>query len=106
MVSRFNDNRVLVVVENHKYSKLPIANKSVYFECINESFCVERTKNLFEFINVLRKFIQLAPNQTLFIYCNNSLMMGYETIGELYEKQKNSKDQHLYLKYADFDTFG
>ena len=37
---------------------------------------------------------------------NNIFYLDDLTVGSIYDSQKNEADGHLYIKYADFETFG
>lgn len=72
-----------------------------------------------DFFIIIRTNIGIDKNTSLFIYCNNTIIMNKgniillfyiitegQTVGDLFDKYYNKDDNHLYVKYADFETFG
>ncbi len=58
-----------------------------------------------EFICIIRKQIKLASSDALYFSINNNLPVMTDTIGQVYEKEKN-KDGFLYMEYFIESTFG
>jgi GABA(A) receptor-associated protein len=58
-----------------------------------------------QFLYVIRKRIQLPPEQSLFMFCNNILPIHCTTIRELH-RNYGSEDGFVYFQYALENTFG
>lgn len=58
-----------------------------------------------QFMYVLRRRIKLESSQAIFIYCNNKILGGIQTMGDAYAKLKD-KDGFLYLHISTENTFG
>ena len=58
-----------------------------------------------QFIYVIRKQINLAPEQALFIFVDNTLPAASTTLAEVYDKHK-SLDGALRMVYTSESTFG
>jgi len=58
------------------------------------------------FLYEIRKQTNLTPEQAIFIFCNDSILVpANNTIGQIYEKYKDD-DGFLYLTIALENTFG
>lgn len=90
-------DRVPVIVERHKGSRLPLIDK-------NKFLCpIELSGE--KFISEIRKHITLTPGETLFIFVDNSIFPKSNMMGQIYNKYKND-DGFLYVTYREENTFG
>lgn len=90
-------DRIPIIVEKNKTSNLPEIDKCKYL--------VPKDMTMSQFMFVIRKRIKLNPAQALFITVNHTLVAASQTVGEIYENQKD-KDGFLYVVYTSENTFG
>ena len=89
--------RVPIIVE--KYSKCS-------FNEINKNkYLVPKDTLMSQFLGIIRKRIDLNSSQALFIMVNKSLIPINQTLGEIYENNKDT-DGFLYMTYTSENTFG
>lgn len=79
--------------------------KSTIPEIDKKKFLVPRGMNISHLMYIIRKRIQLKPEQALFIFINNTLPPNSESVENMYVKHK-SKDGFLYINYSTENTFG
>ncbi|CAD8210219.1 unnamed protein product [Paramecium pentaurelia] len=105
VMNAVGEQKALVVVEKHKKSNIQSNNQAQNPWRI---FAIDKTKNLAEFLHSIKQNAAINKNTSIFLYCNNALLMMREdqTVGSIFESQKNKEDNILYIKYADFETFG
>lgn len=89
--------RVPVIVRKSPNSRLKDIDK--------KKFLVPSDLTIGQFIYVIRKRIQLAPTQALFLFVNNTLPATISPISVIYENNKN-EDGFLYIEYNSEETFG
>ena len=58
-----------------------------------------------QFLFVIRKRINIRPEQAIFIFCNGQIILNQTMIKDVYAKNK-SEDDYLYLQYSGESTFG
>jgi len=68
-------------------------------------FLVPTDLTVGQFLYVIRKRIQLAPEKALFLFCGNTLPQTSALCGSIYECNKD-KDGFLYMIYTSENTFG
>jgi len=69
-------------------------------------FLVPGDLTMGQFLYVIRKRIQLSPEQALFIYVNNSILPATSSsVSTIYEEFKDD-DGFLYIIYSGENTFG
>jgi len=61
--------------------------------------------NLMNFMYVLRRRMQLAPEKSIYFFINNTLIPCSTNLGEVY-KEHSDQDGFLYIKYCGENTFG
>jgi GABA(A) receptor-associated protein len=90
-------NRVPVIVEPSDQSRLNKIDKT--------KFLVPEDLTVGNFLTVIRKRIQLTPEQALFVFVNNILPCSSHTMGSVFNEYKD-KDGFLYFVYTEENTFG
>lgn len=89
-------DRVPVIVEVGS-TDLPVLDKNKYL--------IPRDLTVGQFIYILRKRIKLSPENAIFVFVNNKLPATSETIGNIYEKEKEP-DNFAYFLVKSETTFG
>ena len=92
-----HSDKIPVIIDKYKTKDLKQINKHKYL--------LPNDLTIAQFLFVIRKKIQLSPDQTIFIFCNNILLISNKTIGEVYDLYKDD-DKFLYLYYDIENTFG
>jgi len=90
-------NRIPIIVEKKKDSELPDIDKS--------KFLVQKDMIINQFIYIIRKKINLKPNEAIFVTINNQMCISNQSLSEIYDKHKND-DGFLYITYSSENTFG
>lgn len=96
IITKYQD-RIPIIVEKCSNCNLPHIEK--------HKFLVSKDLTLGQFVYIIRKRIELNPEQALFIMINHSLAPNNKTISELYDTHKD-KDNFLYITYTSENTFG
>lgn len=89
--------RVPIICEKDLKQNIPALDKKKYL--------VGRDLTLGQFIYVIRKRLQLSPNEALFLFINGHIISNGTTIGHIYDEHKDL-DGFLYIKYSKENTFG
>jgi len=89
-------NRIPVIVECQDDS-LPPLDKSKYL--------VPRDITVGQFVYVIRKRIELRPEQAIFLFINNTLPPTASTLEEQYNLHRD-EDGFMYIEYRSESTFG
>jgi len=58
-----------------------------------------------QFIFIIRKRINLRPEEALFFFVNGSIPSTSNTMGEVYQ-QNHDEDSFLYMMYSDESVYG
>jgi GABA(A) receptor-associated protein len=90
-------DRIPIICEKHRNSKIPDIKKKKYL--------VPKDLTVGQFIHVLRKQINIDSKIGLFIFINNNILKNSEIIYDCYEKHKDP-DGFLYIKYDFENVFG
>ena len=90
-------NRIPIIVEKKKDSELPDIDKS--------KFLVQEDMIINQFIYIIRKKINLKPNEAIFVTINNQMCISNQSLSEIYDKHKND-DGFLYITYSGENAFG
>ena len=89
--------RVPIIVQKYHKCTLPDVDKCKYL--------VPKDMTMGQFLFVIRKRIKLEPSHALFITVNGTLVPAIQTVGEIYDSQKD-EDGFLYVTYTNENTFG
>lgn len=91
-------NSICVIIEKHKNDK--------YIKDIDKhKYLVPKELTVGQLIYVIRKRINLKPEECIFFNINNTLPSTSSTIKELYNKYCDP-DGFLYIKYTSENVFG
>lgn len=90
-------DRIPIIVEKYKNSKLPSIDKCKYL--------VPKDMNLGQFVYIIRKRIKIESNQAMFVTVNSVLESPNKLISDIYDTQKED-DGFLYIVYTCENTFG
>ena len=59
-----------------------------------------------ELIFIIRRHIEVTPEQSIFIFVNGHLVPSNSIISEIYNSYKSNDDKLLYIMYTTENTFG
>lgn len=91
-------DRIPVIVEKDKSSRnLNDIDKN--------KFLVPYELTLGQLLHIIRQRCNLDPSQSLYLFCGNTLPPTSQTIGNIYQDQKD-EDGFLYITYCAENTFG
>lgn len=90
--------RIPIIVERNANSiNVPQIDKQKYL--------VPNDLTVGQFLYIIRKRLQLKPEQAIFAFVNNSLPSTSSLVSEIYEQHKD-EDGFLYFIYSGENTFG
>jgi len=90
-------DRVPVIVEKAPKSRIGNLDKKKYL--VPSELCVG------QFYQLIRKRIQLRPEDALFFFVNNAMPQTSGTMGTLYQEH-HEEDFFLYMAYSDENVYG
>ena len=94
---KFPDRIPVIVERSNKCTNVPFIDKNKYL--------VPTDLTVGQFIYVVRKRINLTPEQAVFIFINNYLPPTASLLSTIYDTHK-AKDGFLYMTYSGENTFG
>ena len=74
-------------------------------EIDKQKFLVPGELTMSQFMFVIKKRINLKPEQAIFVFCNGQILVNHSEMKNIYNKYKNT-DNYLYLEYSGESTFG
>jgi hypothetical protein len=85
-------------------------DKELAKKLLKRKFLVPHDATVSHLLFSIRKQIKVDCTKAIFIFCNNVLLSGSKSVGEIYEEfQKNnldSEDRFLYIQIQQENTFG
>ena len=96
-IRRKYPNRIPVICEKLEKSDVTSIDKKKYL--------VPEELSVGQFIVVIRRRIQLAPEKAIFIFVNDILPPTAMLMSQLYDQYKD-EDGFLYITYSGENTFG
>merc|ERR1711868_265774 len=94
--NRYPD-RVPVIVEKSPKARVADVDKKKYL--------VPSDLTVGQFIYIIRKRIDLRPEEALFFFVNGAIPATSHTMGEVYQ-QNHDEDSFLYIMYSDESVYG
>jgi GABA(A) receptor-associated protein len=90
-------DRIPVIVEK--------LDKSTIYDIDKKKFLVPCDLTVSQFVYVIRNRLKLAPEDSIFIFVNNSLPNYSSLVSQIYKEHKD-EDGFLYVSYSGENTFG
>ena len=90
-------NRIPIIILKDKRSTMADIDKN--------KFLVPKDMTITQFMYIVRKRINIKPEEALFVLVNGGLINGNKLMGDIYEIKKND-DGFLYMTYTSENTFG
>lgn len=97
VLAKYPDRRPIICEKATHKNDLPDIDKKKYL--------VPYDLTLGQFIYVIRKRMNLRPEEGIFLFINNNVVSGTSIIGHIYEGSRDP-DGFLYIKYAKENVFG
>ena len=103
IISKFPDRiPVIITTTNSNLEKMLKKNKFLVPYDLTVSYLLAN----------IRSVIKLDPSKALFLFCDNNLLSGSQSLHEIYKNYKykhgveSSKDNFLYISIEEETTFG
>ena len=97
IMEKYPDRLPIIVQRYKKCKNIKDINKN--------KFLVPKDMSMSQFVYIIRKRIELSPEQALFVLVNGNLIPSKYIISNIYENGKD-KDGFLYMYYSGENTFG
>eukprot|EP01084_Bolivina_argentea_P067750 123331_1 len=96
VLTKYSD-RVPVICERDPKSCIQTMDRS--------KILVPKELTVAQFVKVIRKRISLTPEQSIFLFINDTLVVNGKMMADVYEMHKDD-DGFLYVTYSGENTFG
>jgi GABA(A) receptor-associated protein len=103
IISKFPDRiPVIIITRNPNLEKMLKKNKFLVPYDLSVSYLLAN----------IRSVIKLDPSKALFLFCDNNLLSGSQSLHEIYKNYRykhgtgSSKDNFLYISIEEETTFG
>lgn len=96
-IRKSNPDRIPVVIEKNPTSQLAPLEKKKYL--------VPQDLTVGQFYFMIRKKMELRPEEALFFFVNNTIPQTMVTMGQLYQEH-HEEDMYLYVAYSDESVYG
>lgn len=90
-------NRIPIIFQSTENSSVPSIDKIKYL--------IPSDLTIGGFLADMRRRIQLAPEEAIFLFINDKIPMQSETLDSVYSKEKD-EDGFLYIYYTGENCFG
>ncbi len=97
ILQKYPDRLPVIVEKDKSASSLNNIDKN--------KFLVPYEITLGQFLHIIRQRCKLDASQSLYLFCGNILPPTSQTIGNIYQEQKD-EDGFLYITYCSENTFG
>ena len=97
ILRKYPDRRPIICEKSDTQNNLPTIHKKKYLVPYDLTMC--------QFICIIRKRLNLKPEEGIFLFVNDQVISGTSIIGEIYEHAKDL-DGFLYVQYAKENIFG
>lgn len=94
---KYPDRIPTIVEKSNLCSELMNIDKTKYL--------VPQDITMSQFIFIIRKRLKLPPEKALFLFINNFVVSGHQTMANIYDEHKD-EDNFLYVEYSSENTFG
>jgi hypothetical protein len=75
-------------------------------QCEREKFLLGNDVCVAQLSTIVRSYVKLQKHDALFFLCDNTMLIGSDTMRELQHKYKDAHDGFLYISYAVESAFG
>eukprot|EP00486_Rosalina_sp_Unknown_P003424 CAMPEP_0201567444 /NCGR_PEP_ID=MMETSP0190_2-20130828/7948_1 /ASSEMBLY_ACC=CAM_ASM_000263 /TAXON_ID=37353 /ORGANISM="Rosalina sp." /LENGTH=117 /DNA_ID=CAMNT_0047987457 /DNA_START=232 /DNA_END=585 /DNA_ORIENTATION=- len=96
VLSKYGD-RVPVICERDPKSSIQQMDRS--------KILVPKELTVAQFVKVIRKRIQVEPEQSIFLFINDTLVVNGKMMSDVYQEHKD-EDGFLYVSYSAENSFG
>lgn len=97
VLTKYPDRIPIICEKSSNQKDLPTIDKKKYL--------VPNDLSMGQFIYVIRKRMNLRPEEAIFLFVNNQIISGTSLIGHIYDYEKDP-DGFLYIQYAKENVFG
>jgi GABA(A) receptor-associated protein len=96
-ISQKYPGRIPIILERLESSTVDYLDK--------QKFLIPEDTTMGQFMYIIRKRIKLNPEESLFLFVNNTVPSMFSLISTIYS-QKKDEDGFLYIQYSNENTFG